>query len=442
MIQKKVILWSVIVAMGGFLFGFDTAVISGAEQAIQKFWNLTDIQHGFTISIAVIGTVFGAFFGRIPADKLGRKKALVIIALIFLFSSLGSALATNWYLFIALRFFGGLGVGASSVIAPIYITEISPAAARGRLVILFQLSIVFGILISYLSNYIIGQYFNASWRFMLGIMAVPSLFFLLLLKLVPESPRWLLLHRSQHDEARGILQIINPTGFNDDLSSIVNSNEEDAKEPGGTKLFTKRYRFPAMLAILFAFFNQVSGINAIIYYAPRIFSMTGLGKSAALASTAGIGIVNFIFTFLAIWFIDSMGRKKLMLIGSFGLIFTLGMVSYSFYTENFAGYYVTGSLLFFIAFFAFSQGAVIWVFISEIFPNQIRAKGQTLGSFTHWFMATLITFLFPYFADKMGGGNTFMFFTVMMVLQLLFVWKLMPETKGKSLEQIEHTLIH
>jgi MFS transporter, SP family, arabinose:H+ symporter len=444
MIQRKVILWSVIVALGGFLFGFDTAVISGAEQAIQKYWNLSDLQHGFTISIALIGTVIGAFLGRIPADALGRKKALVIIALIFLFSSLGTALATNWYLFIVLRFIGGLGVGASSVIAPIYISEISPAAVRGRLVVLFQFNIVFGIVIAYLSNvcilYFMGSGFHDSWRYMLGIMAVPSLAFLLLLKLVPESPRWLLLHQSQHDKATQILQIINPTGFKQDLDSIINSNAEDAKENAGGDIFTSRYRFPAMLAILFAFFNQVSGINAIIYYAPRIFQMTGLGKSTSLLSTLGLGIVNLLFTMLAIFFIDTMGRRKLMLIGSFGLILTLGLVSYSFYTKSFSGYYVTCYLLFYIAFFAFSQGAVIWVFISEIFPNQVRAKGQTLGSFSHWVMAALIAFSFPYFAEKLGGGNTFLFFAVMMVLQLLFVWKIMPETKGKSLEQIEHTL--
>ncbi len=446
MIQRKVLLWSVIVAMGGFLFGFDTAVISGAEQAIQKYWNLGDLQHGFTISIALIGTVTGAFLGRIPADKLGRKKALLIIAFIFLFSALGTSLATNWYVFMVLRFIGGLGVGASSVIAPVYISEISPAAARGRLVVLFQFNIVFGIVIAYASNfciqYILGQGSPDSWRYMLGVMAVPSLAFLLLLKLVPESPRWLLLHHSREEDARQTLQIINPTGFEQDMESIISSNEEDAKDPGGTDLFSKRYRFPAILAVLFAFFNQTSGINAIIYYAPRIFGMAGLGKSASLVSTVGVGLVNFIFTMVAIRFIDSIGRRKLMLIGSFGLILTLALVSASFYTKSFSGYYITCYLMLFIAFFSFSQGAVIWVFISEIFPNQVRAKGQTLGSFTHWVMAALIAFSFPYFAEKLGGGSTFLFFTIMMVLQLLFVWKIMPETKGKSLEQIEHTLMH
>jgi len=441
--NSKVIMWSVIMALGGFLFGFDTAVISGAEKAIQVYWSLGAKLHGLTISIAIIGTVFGALFGRIPADALGRKKTLIIIAFIFLFASLGTALATNWYLFMALRFIGGLGVGASSVTAPIYISEISPAKSRGRLVILFQLNIVLGILIAFVSNYLIGLYgqnLHDSWRYMLGVMAVPSILFLLLLNLVPESPRWLILHKSNHDDAKKVLKVINAEGFEEDYTNIINANAGDAHDKGGENIFAERYRFPAVLAILFAFFNQVSGINAIMYYAPRIFEMTGFSKNDSLLSTTYLGIINLIFTMLAIKFIDTTGRRKLMLIGSFGLIFTLGLVSWSFFTKNFGGYYVTGSLVCFMAFFAFSQGAVIWVFISEIFPNQVRAKGQTLGSGTHWIMAALITFSFPYFAEKLGGGYTFLFFTVMMVLQLIFVWKVMPETKGKSLENIERTL--
>ena len=439
MIQRKVIAWSIITALGGFLFGFDTAVISGAEQAIQKYWNLTDLQHGFTISIALIGTVTGALFGRIPADSLGRKKSLIIIAFIFLFASLGTAVATNWYVFVTLRFIGGLGVGVSSVIAPIYISEIAPAKARGRLVILFQFNIVFGILISYLSNYVIGLLFQDSWRLMLGIMAVPSFIFLVLLRFVPESPRWLILHKSQNEEASAILQIINPETYKEEMANIINAKNEEAADVHGENLFNPRYRFPAMLAVLFAFFNQVSGINAIIYYAPRIFTAAGLAKSASLLSTAGIGLVNLIFTMIAIGFIDKIGRKQLMIIGSFGLILTLGLVSYSFFAKD-SGTMVAIYLMVYIGFFAFSKGAVIWVFISEIFPNQVRAKGQTLGSGTHWVMATLIAFSFPYSSGKIGESWTFMFFTGMMVLQLIFVLKVMPETKGKSLEQIERTL--
>ncbi|WP_426671095.1 sugar porter family MFS transporter [Mucilaginibacter sp. McL0603] len=440
MIQRKVIAWAIITALGGFLFGFDTAVISGAEQAIQKYWSLTDLQHGFTISIALIGTVTGALFGRIPADSLGRKKSLIIIAFIFLFASLGTAVATNWYLFVILRFMGGLGVGVSSVIAPIYISEIAPAKARGRLVILFQFNIVFGILISYLSNYVIGLLFQDSWRLMLGIMAIPSFIFLVLLKFVPESPRWLILHKSQNDEARETLRLINPDTYQEEMDSIINAKNEEVTDVNAESLFNPRYRFPTMLAVLFAFFNQVSGINAIIYYAPRIFTAAGLAKSSSLLSTAGIGLVNLVFTMIAIGFIDKIGRKQLMLIGSFGLILTLGLVSYSFYGAGSGGFMVAFYLMIYIAFFAFSQGAVIWVFISEIFPNQVRAKGQTLGSSTHWVMATIIAFSFPYITGKIGESWTFLFFTVMMVLQLIFVWKVMPETKGKSLEQIEHTL--
>jgi len=427
-------------ALGGFLFGFDTAVISGAEQAIQKYWSLSPAQHGLTISIALIGTVIGALFGSMPADSLGRKKSLVIIAFIFLFASLGTSLATNWYVFMLLRFIGGLGVGASSVIAPIYISEISPARGRGRLVILFQFNIVFGILISYLSNYLVGLFFNDAWRLMLGIMAVPSLIFLILLKFVPESPRWLILKKDQTEEAKQTLAIINPEGFEDDFKNIINSRDEELKTESGDSLFSGRYKFPVMLAILFAFFNQVSGINAIIYYAPRIFEMAGLGANASRLSTTGVGLVNLIFTMIAIGFIDKIGRKQLMLIGSVGLILTLGLVSWSFYEKIPNGNLVTIYLMAYIAFFAFSQGAVIWVFISEIFPNQVRAKGQTLGSGTHWVMAAIIAFSFPYITVKIGGGNTFAFFTAMMVLQLIFVWRVMPETKGKSLEQIEHTL--
>jgi len=446
MIQRKVLIWSVIVAIGGFIFGFDTVVISGAEQAIQSYWQLGHWAQGFTISIAIVGTVFGALFGRIPSDMLGRKKSLVIIAIIFLFSALFSSISTNWYLFVVLRFIGGIGVGASSIIAPVYISEISPAEARGRLVVLFQFNIVFGIVISLLSNYLIvyilGPDHADSWRYMLGVMAVPSVLFLLLLKFIPETPRWLLL-KGRREEAKKILMVINPSGFESELNVIEKSNSDDAEEPGGKVLFSGRYNFPIMLAILIAFFNQVSGINAILYYAPHIFQNAGFAKQDSLASSLILGIVNFVFTMIAIRFIDRTGRRKLMLIGSFGLIVTLGLVSFYFFNQKvFSPNYVIGFLSLFIAFFAFSQGAVIWVFISEIFPNQVRAKGQSIGSLTHWVMAAAITFFFPVFTAKLGEGFTFLFFAIMMVFQLLFVWKVMPETKGKSLEDIEHTLIH
>jgi sugar porter (SP) family MFS transporter len=440
---RKVFLWSIVVALGGFLFGFDTAVISGAEQAIQKYWELSPAQHGLTVSIALIGTVIGSLLGSIPSDSLGRRTTLMIIASLYLISAIGTAIAENWYLFLIFRFLGGFGVGASSVTAPVYISEIAPANKRGRLVALFQFNVVFGILISYFSNYLIGTDGESSWRWMLGVQAFPSLLFLILLQLVPESPRWLISKKGKISEASAILKIINPVTYLQDVESIRSSSEHEKQnvENSGNLLLTSKYKLPIFLAVSFAVFNQVSGINAIIYYAPRIFEMTGLARSSSLLSTVGIGFVNFLFTLIALQFIDRIGRKTLMVIGSFGLILTLGLVSNAFYTDNISGISVTVYLLFYIAFFAFSQGAVIWVFISEIFPNQVRAKGQTLGSTTHWLMAAIIAFSFPMLAEKIGGGHTFLFFTVMMIVQLFFVWKFMPETKGRSLEQIETTMV-
>lgn len=439
--QRNIVFcWSLVVALGGFLFGFDTAVISGAEKAIQAYWQLNVFEHGLTVSIALIGTVLGALLGAIPSDKLGRKKTLFLIAALYLFSALGTALATNWSVFLVFRFLGGIGVGISSVTAPIYISEIAPARSRGKLVGLFQFNVVFGILIAFLSNYLIGQEGESSWRWMLGIQAFPSLIFYILLFFVPESPRWLILHRNKKDEALTILKKVNPIGYQQDYENIITANQTSTPQHNET-LLQKKYSLPIMLAVLFAMFNQVSGINAIIYYAPRIFEMAGFGVHTSLLSSVGVGLVNFTFTLIAINFIDKVGRRTLMFVGSLGLIVSLALVSYTFYSNDFSGYAISIYLMLYIAFFAFSQGAVIWVFISEIFPNEVRAKGQTLGSFTHWIMAAIIAFAFPYFAEKLGGGITFSFFTAMMVLQLLFVWKLMPETKGKSLEQIEKTMM-
>ncbi len=426
------------VALGGFLFGFDTAVISGAEKAIQQIWNLSAVEHGFTVSIALIGTVIGAMLGGIPTDRLGRKTTLFWIAVLYLVSSLGSALATDWTLFLGFRFMGGLGVGASSVAAPMYISEISPAKSRGKMVGLFQFNVVFGILIAYFSNYFLQNTGEAAWRWMLGVQAVPSVIFLLSVLRVPESPRWLVVKKGRIEEARAILEIIDPKTSEQTLAAIRNANDQTKEQPK-VKLFSEKYKSPVGLAVLFAIFNQVSGINAIIYYSPRIFEMTGLGTEAAFLSSAGIGLVNFAFTLLAINFIDKIGRRTLMLIGSVGLILTLGLVARAFFVQDFNG--VPLFLFVYIAFFAFSQGAVIWVFISEIFPNEVRASGQALGSFTHWFMAAVIAFLFPIIAEYLGGGITFSFFTFMMVLQLIFVWRLMPETKGTSLEGIEKALV-
>jgi sugar porter (SP) family MFS transporter len=440
--KNKVYGWALVIAIGGFLFGFDTAVISGAEQAIQRYWQLNTFELGLTVSIALIGTVLGALSGSVPAERIGRKKTLLAIALLYFASSLGTALAPGWSLFLILRFIGGIGVGVSCVIAPIYISELSPAASRGRLVALFQFNVVLGILIAYVSNYFIGSWLHGAgaWRFMLGIQAIPSLVFLLGIRWIPESPRWLILKRDRVDEARSIIAEIAPKEADGIVRDIM-AHRQATSGRAALPLWNKKYRAPAIMAILIAFFNQVSGINAIIYYAPRIFEMTGLGKSASLLSTAGVGLVNFIFTLLAMSIIDRFGRKKLMLVGSVGLILTLGLVSRVFYLKDFGNMAVMILLLLYIAFFAVSQGAVIWVFISEIFPNQVRAQGQSLGSFTHWFMAAVIAFTFPYLAEHVGGGETFLFFTCMMVLQLLFVIWIMPETKGKSLEQIESYVI-
>ncbi|MEO7212984.1 sugar porter family MFS transporter [Mucilaginibacter sp.] len=437
--KHSVLAWSMVVALGGFLFGFDTAVISGAEKSIQQFWHLSVVAHGLTISIALIGTVIGSLFGARPSDIFGRKNTLYFVAAAYLLSSVGTALADNWYVFLIFRFLGGLGVGISSVTAPIYISEVSPADRRGQLVGLFQFNVVLGILVSYLSNYLISQGDETSWRWMLGVQAFPSLLFLVLIRFIPESPRWLILKKGEVAKALEILRVINPLNCDEELITIKNSTLGSTGKR--SSLFSGQYKTPVILAVLFAFFNQVSGINAIIYYAPRIFEMAGLGAHSSLLSTVGLGVINFIFTLLAINIIDKVGRRVLMLVGSVGLIGSLFLVAFTFYSGHFNGFAIPVYMMVFIAFFAFSQGAVIWVFISEIFPNEMRAKGQTLGSSTHWIMAALIAFCFPYLAEKLGGATTFFFFGSMMILQLIFVWRMMPETKGKSLEQIGSNLI-
>ncbi|TDB59794.1 sugar porter family MFS transporter [Arundinibacter roseus] len=436
----KIFIWSLSAALGGFLFGFDTAVISGAEQTLQALWNSNAFEHGLTVSIALIGTVIGALFGGLPADKYGRRNSLFLVAMLYLVSAIGSALVSDWFLFLIFRFIGGVGVGISSVVAPMYISEIAPPSRRGRLVALFQFNIVLGILVSYLSNYALEGIGENAWRWMLGVEAFPAILFMASLFFIPESPRWLILKRGKIEEARAILSTTDEDEANTVVTAILNSHRESDSTTSFTDLFKPIYKTPVRLAVLFALFNQLSGINAIIYYAPRVFEMAGLGKESALLSSAGIGLVNLISTLVGLTLIDKFGRKYLMQIGSFGLIGSLAMVSYYFFI-GLGGIQVPVFLFVYIAFFAMSQGAVIWVFISEIFPNDIRAYGQALGSFTHWIAAAIISFIFPFIAETFGGGLTFAFFTGMMILQLLFVWKMMPETKGTSLEKIEDDVI-
>ena len=433
--NKKLALWSITVSLGGFLFGLDTAVISGAEQEIQKLWNLDSWTHGIAVAIALYGTVLGAAFGGIPADKYGRKPTLLWIGVIFFVSAIGSALANDVITFMVFRLLGGLSIGASSVVAPVYISEIAPPKYRGRMGISFQLNIVFGILIAYISNYLL-QGGGDSWRWMLGIVAIPSLLFSVLMLFTPETPRWLLLKKGDEAAARKILAITE-----DSVDNAINEIKGAAQTPSelaSEKLFSKKYSFPLLLAFLFSFFNQLSGINAIIYYAPRIFEMTGLGKDSALLSTAGIGVTNLIFTMIGWWLIDRYGRRLLMYIGSVGYLVSLSLIAVSFFNESFA--YVPLYVFAFIAAHAIGQGSVIWVFISEIFPTSVRASGMAWGSLTHWVFAALIANFFPYFADKVGGGMVFSFFGFMMLFQLLYVWRMMPETKGVSLEDLQKKL--
>ncbi len=437
-IVGNVFLWSLAVSLGGFLFGFDTAVISGGEQAIQKLWNLSIVMVGQMVAMGLYGTILGALVGGIPADRYGRKLTLLWIGAFFLICSIGSAMSTSVYQLMFFRFIGGFGVGASSVVAPVYISEIAPQAKRGQLTALFQFNLVLGILIAYLSNYLIGNTGEESWRLMLGIMAIPSIVFIIALFFVPESPRWLITAKGKVEEAKKILNIIEPSTVDQSLAAIqapTNANEATLR------YFTSgKFNFPILLAFLFAFFNQLSGINAVIYYAPRILQETGLGERTALLSTVGIGLVNLIFTMLGLSLIDKYGRRFLMYIGSIGYILSLSSVALLFFLDT--GNAMVPWLLFaFIASHAIGQGAVIWVFISEIFPTRVRSWGASLGSSTHWLFAAVIAGLFPYFNEKLGGTIIFAFFAFMMVFQLLFVWKMMPETKGVSLEDLEKQLI-
>lgn len=437
--KDKLLFWSATVALAGFLFGFDTVVISGADQQLQNLWATSDLFHGFVVmSMALWGTVIGAIFGNIPTDRLGRKRTLFWIGVFYFVSAVGSAVALDPYVFSVFRFLGGLGVGASTIAAPAYVSEIAPPDRRGRLVALYQFNIVFGILAAFVSNYLLQGMGTQAWRWMVGVEAVPALVYTLLVLGVPNSPRWLMVKRGDREGARRILELLSP---GQDATLVLNSMRDDIEGAARHEsILLQKYRFPVMLAFLIAFFNQLSGINAFLYYAPRIFAEAGLGASTALLNSVGIGLTNLIFTLLGLYLIDRLGRRVLMYIGSVGYIVSLSSVAAAFFLGR-TGIAVPVFLFVFIAAHAVGQGAVIWVFISEIFPNHLRAKGQSLGSSTHWICAALITVFMPAVLGDAGNpGMAFAFFAFMMVLQLLFVWRVMPETKGVPLEELEKRL--
>src|SRR5215207_10021412 len=427
---------ALIAALGGFLFGFETAVISGAEKTIQQLWSLSAFWQGFTVASSLIGTVLGSMIAGIPAQKYGRKKVLMFIAILYLLSAIGCASTSVWILFVTFRFIGGLAVGASSVVGPMYISEVAPAKIRGRLAGSFQLMIVAGIFIAYLTNFLFVDFGDTGWRWMLGIMIIPAALFAILLRFIPESPRWLVLN-NRDEEAKAVFA---RTGEHNAAALI---REEHELSKGGIKesLFSGKYNKPILYAVLLAMFNQLSGINAILYYAPRIFEMAGFDKAESYLQPVYIGAANLLFTILAMTVIDKFGRKTLLLIGCVGLVFFLSLTAHAF-SGTAMGKNVLFYLLGYIAFFAFSQGAVLWVFVSEIFPNSVRSQGGSLGSFTHWIMAAIISWTFPVIVEGslLGGMYSFMFYSVMMLLHLIFVWKWLPETKGKSLEKIQQEL--
>ncbi|PRX39212.1 sugar porter family MFS transporter [Salegentibacter salegens] len=435
--MSKIFAWSICAALAGFLFGFDTVVISGADKQLQELWGTSDAFHGsIVMAMALWGTVVGAIFGGIPTNKFGRKNTLLIIGVLYLLSALGSAFANDPITFAIFRFLGGLGVGASTIAAPTYVSEIAPPKDRGRLVSLYQFNIVLGILIAYLSNYLLRDTGAQPWRWMVGVEAIPAFIYILFVIFIPRSPRWLI-SKSRNEEAAKILQDINPAADLEKRMTEIKKQSEN--QITGENIFMKKYRFPLILAFLVAFFNQLSGINAFLYYAPRIFESAGLEANTALLSSIGIGVVNLLFTLLGVFLIDKVGRKKLMFVGSIGYIISLSLVAAAFFL-NWGGLWVPIFLFLFIAAHAIGQGAVIWVFISEIFPNHLRASGQAFGSSTHWVLAAIVPSLVPVLFTTIGPGYVFAFFAFMMVLQLFFVIFMMPETKGKTLEELGEEL--
>lgn len=440
--KNRIYFWSFSSALAGFLFGFDTVVISGAEQTIQSLWNLSAGLHGIAMAAALYGTVLGSLLGGWPTDRFGRRATLLWIGALYFVSAVWSGLATDVYSFIVARFIGGLGVGISTVAAPLYISEISPAAQRGRLAGMFQFNIVFGILVAFLSNALLSNIGPNAWRWMLGVEAFPALLYTALCFGLPESPRWLLARKSDRQKGIKVLRLIEPQASPAEIETkadeIIAASATSTGQAFAGRFWSLQLRRPICLAFLIAFFNQLSGINAILYFAPRIFELTGLEAKAALLQSVGIGLTNLVFTFVGLWLIDRLGRRTLLYIGSFGYILSLGLVAWAFFTEHYS--IVPVCIFAFIAAHAIGQGAVIWVFIAEIFPNRHRAEGQALGSFTHWIFAALLTTFFPKMVTAFAPGYVFLFFCGMMVLQLIWVKLMVPETKGVPLEQIQKRL--
>jgi len=442
---------SLIAALAGFIFGFDTVVISGANQPIKELWHTTEISpwfHGiFIMSMALWGTVLGALTAGTPIEKFGRKKVLLGIGILFSVSAIGSALAQDPYTFSFFRFIGGIGIGVSSVAAPTYISEISTPATRGRLGAMYQFNIVFGILIAFLSNYFLqGLGGENDWRWMLGVMALPSIIYTIMVFGIPESPRWLIEKKNDLLAAKNVFEKLGVTNPDEIIATVTLSLKHETSDGKSSGIFSSKYKTIMWLAFFVAFFNQWSGINFILYYAPEILERAGLAAKESLLNSIAIGGINLIFTFVGLYFIDRVGRKKLLILGSVGYILSLSMVAWSFYSGAGPAFLMT-FLLLFIASHAIGQGAVIWVFISEIFPNKVRALGQSFGSGTHWVFAAIITLITPVFLDKEKGilrndpWIIFAFFAFMMFLQLIWVLTKVPETKGVSLEELEKKLV-
>jgi len=440
--------YSIVAALAGFIFGFDTVVISGANEPIKKLWDTSPLFHGvFIMSMALWGTVAGALIGGIPAEKFGRKKTLFWVGILFAASAFGTALAPNPYIFSFFRFIGGLGIGISSVVVPTYISEISTPATRGRLTAMYQFNIVFGILVAFVSNYLLqGVGGTNDWRWMLGVLCIPSIIYTIMVMGVPESPRWLVSIKNNLSQAKKVLLQIGVENPDEEVNKIITANASIEHKGVNENLFGSKYKKVLWLAFFIAFFNQLSGINFILYYAPEILSRMGLGAKESLANSIAIGSTNLIFTFVGLYLIDRLGRKTLLIIGSLGYIISLAMVAYAFKTEA-SPVVLMIFLLLFIASHAIGQGAVIWVFIAEIFPNKVRALGQSFGASIHWVFAAIITLITPVFLDSRNGifkdnpWPIFAFFAFMMVLQLVWTLTKVPETKGISLEELEKKLI-